>query len=599
MNIITKENIFNKAFEILKDYINIDNLNIEIVKDNNFYIEIKNITTIHYTKTNEVFYAVGQILSNNYDVKESKFDYFGVMIDNARNGVLNVETIKRDIVILSLLGYNFLGLYIEDCIEIENEPMFGYMRGRFTKKEIEEIVNFSEYFGIEIIPYIETLAHLPRIFNHWKEYYNTVHDIHDILMIDNERTYELIENYIKAVRNSFKSNHIHLGLDEPFNMCDGTYKDKHGIVDKKDTLVRHTDRVIEIAKKYGFSVEAWGDTFYKHQITSSKHEDLTLTLWSYYNNDVSKNDVEIKKYKQITDNISFATTSHRYFGYTPYNYYSSLIIDKAIKSAIKNNIKRFTITSWGDDGNECLFSNTLGSIIKGSKSLYGYSDKVMNNLSRILTGYTFKEWCYLDYPNKVFDKEFDMIVNPSKYLLYEDVFYGIDDKADNLIYSNYFRNSYKILKKLSKKDSYYNINFLNMSYLSLTLMYKNDIRQKLLEFYKNKDKEKIKNECIPLINNTIKSLTKFHNSMKELWHKEQKPNGYEIIDLRLSGLASRLKYIKERLEEYISNKVDIIYELEELSLQPIAINNEYNGAAIYNNYGQNISPQTLTTQTYF
>ena len=54
--------------------------------------------------------------------EECSFRELGVLIDVSRNAVVKVETLKKFIRILSLLGYNFCGLYIEDTIKIKNEP---------------------------------------------------------------------------------------------------------------------------------------------------------------------------------------------------------------------------------------------------------------------------------------------------------------------------------------------------------------------------------------------------------------------------------------------------------------------------------------------
>ncbi|MBR3961408.1 MAG: hypothetical protein IKK13_04255, partial [Clostridia bacterium] len=59
----------------------------------------------------------------------------GVMLDCSRNGVMRVDTVKRYAKLLSDMGYNTLMLYTEDTFEVDNQPFFGYMRGRYTKEE--------------------------------------------------------------------------------------------------------------------------------------------------------------------------------------------------------------------------------------------------------------------------------------------------------------------------------------------------------------------------------------------------------------------------------------------------------------------------------
>ena len=67
------------------------------------------------------------------------FKHLGVMLDCSRNAVMNVASVKKYIDILEKLGYNTLMLYTEETYEVDNQPYFGYLRGRYTQKEMQEI----------------------------------------------------------------------------------------------------------------------------------------------------------------------------------------------------------------------------------------------------------------------------------------------------------------------------------------------------------------------------------------------------------------------------------------------------------------------------
>ena len=60
------------------------------------------------------------------------FDNFGVMIDCSRNAVPSVERLKLFFSVIAKMGYNVAMLYTEDTFEVENEPYFGYKRGRYS-----------------------------------------------------------------------------------------------------------------------------------------------------------------------------------------------------------------------------------------------------------------------------------------------------------------------------------------------------------------------------------------------------------------------------------------------------------------------------------
>ena len=77
-----------------------------------------------------------------------RFDNFGVMIDCSRNAVMSMEGLKRYLPLLKKMGYNCVMLYTEDTYEVDGEPYFGYMRGRYSKEEMKEIDVYAASLGV-------------------------------------------------------------------------------------------------------------------------------------------------------------------------------------------------------------------------------------------------------------------------------------------------------------------------------------------------------------------------------------------------------------------------------------------------------------------
>ena len=123
------------------------------------------------------------------------FSDFGIMLDLSRNAVLKTDTIRQMICYAACLGYKFVGLYMEDTFFVEEEPYFGYMRGRMTHEEIRELDRYAKEFGIELRPYIQTLAHLNQIVRY--EQYDRITDTKDILLVGDERTEIFLDHVIK------------------------------------------------------------------------------------------------------------------------------------------------------------------------------------------------------------------------------------------------------------------------------------------------------------------------------------------------------------------------------------------------------------------
>ena len=119
----------------------------------------------------------------------------GIMLDLSRNAVMNMDNLKNYLKIISKIGYNCVFLYTEDTYEVEGEPYFGYLRGRYSVEEMRELDSYAQNLGIEVIPCIQTLAHLTAI-SRWQQYSM---DTPDILMVDDESTYELIDKMFKTL----------------------------------------------------------------------------------------------------------------------------------------------------------------------------------------------------------------------------------------------------------------------------------------------------------------------------------------------------------------------------------------------------------------
>ena len=149
---------------------------------------------------------------------------FGVMLDCSRNAVMNVKELKNFIDTISSFGYNMIQLYTEDTFEVDNEPYFGYLRARYTKNELKEIDAYCAQKKVELIPCVQTLAHLNCIFK-WPEY-DSINDVNDILLVEEERTYKLIDNIFATLKQCFSSKYVHIGMDEAHMLGLGKYLEK-------------------------------------------------------------------------------------------------------------------------------------------------------------------------------------------------------------------------------------------------------------------------------------------------------------------------------------------------------------------------------------
>ena len=98
--------------------------------------------------------------------EEPAFDHLTYMADCSRNAVPTLSFLRTLIRSLALMGYDRLMLYTEDTYEVPGYPFFGYLRGRYSQDDLRALDAYAQGYGVELVPCIQTLAHLNGIF-HW------------------------------------------------------------------------------------------------------------------------------------------------------------------------------------------------------------------------------------------------------------------------------------------------------------------------------------------------------------------------------------------------------------------------------------------------
>ena len=163
--------------------------------------------TIRYRTKTDAFRALGRLMGesddNNQDFSEtSRFDTIGTMFDVSRNGVLRPKAFRSILLRYALMGLNMAMLYTEDTYEIPGEPFFGYLRGAYTFDELKALDDYADQFGIEMLPCIQTLAHMAQVLQ-WPAYRH-LQDTEQVLIAEEEETYAFIEKMIKAASAPFR-----------------------------------------------------------------------------------------------------------------------------------------------------------------------------------------------------------------------------------------------------------------------------------------------------------------------------------------------------------------------------------------------------------
>lgn len=505
------------------------------------------------------------------------YKHFGVMLDCSRNAVMKVSQLKVFIDCLQKMGYNTLELYTEDTYEIEGEPYFGYLRGRYTGAELKEIDAYAKSRGVELIPCVQALAHYTALVRH--ECYREIVDVNDILLIDHPKTYELLDKIFATLAENFTSRLVNIGMDEAFMVGLGKYLSEHGYQNRFEILLRHLQKVVEIAEKYGFKPHMWSDMFFRlaskgeyydpkahipEEVKKLVPENLALTYWDYYHDEKAFYDSMISAHKEFNREIWFAGGAWSWDGFAPFSNFTFRTMKPAMESVRESGIENVLITMWGDNGAEC----SAFSLLHALYTIRQYADgnfeqekieKGFYNLFKI----RYADFMLLDLPNRLsYEDEGREVFGICKSTLYTDPFMGFLDKNVASHRAIPYEQYASDLKKAGKRAGQFAYLFESLSCLCNVLAIKMDLGVRTRRAYQLQSKKEILS-LAKEYGELISRLEKFHETFYALWERENKPHGWEIQDARLGGLMRRLETCKKRLKAYASGKIDKIEELEE------------------------------------
>lgn len=546
---------------------------------------------IGYTEKIHFFRALGLFIEavaekDSFKINEvPQFTLNGAMIDVSRNAVLKVDSVKNVIRKMALMGLNTIMLYAEDTYEVKDRPYFGYMRGRYTEAELKECDDYADIFGIEIIPCIQTLAHLTEALK-WS-YASEIKDTADILLAGEEKTYEFIEDMIKAASAPFRSKRIHIGMDEAHNLGLGKYLDLNGYRRRFDIMNGHLERVVGITEKYGLKPMIWSDMYFRlaskngeyydkdavipEDVMEKCHKGVQLVYWDYYHNDEDTYTEFIKRHKKFGNGTVFAGGVWTWNGIVT-NYNKTFVTtNAALSSCKKEGIKEVFATMWGDNGAETnFFSALLGLQLYAE---HGYAaevdDEKLRKRFKFCTGGNYDSFMDLNLLDFIPDPVTGNInikstANPSKFLLWQDVLIGLFDKElENYdLHKHYALAAEKLNGHLSNNEEWSFV-FQFAHKLAHALTIKADLGIRLKKCYDNKDSDGLNEILLKELPELYTRLSELRLAHKEQWFRTNKPFGWEVIDIRYGGLLARIDTAISRLSDYIADNVDKLEELEE------------------------------------
>ncbi|KAJ8651597.1 hypothetical protein O0I10_012834 [Lichtheimia ornata] len=550
---------------------------------------------VRYHRKLEAFRAIGRLLGAARDLlvltddhgplvnfsEQAQFDTQGVMVDCSRNGVLRLESVNTLLCNMALMGLSMLQLYTEDTYEVEGEPLFGYLRGRYSQRELATIDDFAFDLGIEVIPCIQTLGHLGQILQ-WPHYAH-LRDNTEVLLAEAETTYEFIEKLIKAAAGPFRSKRIHLGMDEAHGLGDGRYRQIFGYKEPTRIFVEHLQRVNEICTRLGLQPMIWSDTaknntlqgYYDEnnnpaeapELVESMPPNMELVFWDYYHTSPDIYAQKLQQHRELGCQqpwiASGAWTWSRFWTGLPFTFESVRASTIAAKHK-DNGVRNVFITIWGDEGNECDIFSSFPALCYYAE--HGYTDQDEVNIP--LLKRNFEGICGASFDDWVFASKIDdtpsgnpitirthYVPNISKWLLWEDPFLSFlsPQYVDEDLETHYGAIAAHLFDAIEdKRDTHpFNSRLELPARLAMVLSLKCHLRQRLVEAYRNRDYERLYDLAQGRLTRLREEVDRLWRCHRSLWMKMNKPFGWETLELRYGGLRARLETMYDHIIAHV------------------------------------------------
>ena len=502
------------------------------------------------------------------------FHLNGAMVDMSRNAVMNVETVKFMLRKMALMGQNAFMLYTEDTYEIENRPYFGYMRGRYTKEELKELDKYALTLGIELIPCIQTLGHLGTMLK-WS-CTSRYKDTERVLLVGADETYKLIGDMFDTVAECFTTKRLHVGMDETVGLGTGAYLQKNGYRIPKEIFIEHLAKVTEMATSRGFKPMMWSDMIIEmgsgskrvydpnavitDEFAASVPSDMQMVFWDYYNAQESFYTKNIINHKKLgTGNTMFGGGIWTWSGHCPLFSRSLAFTLPALDSCKKEGVTEVIATIWHNGAEANLIVALAGLAWYADYGYKGeYNEESVKECFGFGVGEDYDSFMALQDPERPDGGKLSI----SRSLLYNDPLVGLVDAHLGYIETdNYYKKTTEKLASLTANDEKFAPAFDVITKLSSLLENKSSFGVRAKLAYDKGDRESLRAlsaEC-DVMAEKLQALRRAH---RDAWMKYNKPFGWEVLDIRYGGIASRIDTAKYRIDSFLAGECDRIEELE-------------------------------------
>lgn len=350
-----------------------------------------------------------------------------------------------------------------------------------------------------------------------------------------------------------------------------------------EIMSEHLERVNKIAISHGLLPIMWDDMFYRchdknleyynPDIVISKEDmdkipkNISLVYWDYYHNNEEDYDKLLSMRDFFPNDIIFAGGIWRWMGYVPMYSKTFAATNAALKACKKHKVKEIMATAWGDDGAETPIEAIVPGLILFGEHFYGeaFDESSINKRCITLTGLSLYDFFEIERLDLLPGCEFPNLKtkNPSKHVLYQDILLGaFDVYFENEEIEQHYEICRKKLSEISFRAGSFKPLFEMYSKLADVLSKKSRIGIKIRKAYLNNDRKALEDISQKALPELKKSVLEFKKALYDIWFKTSKGHGFEVLDIRLGGILSRIDTVKKELKIILTIKLNVLKNLK-------------------------------------
>ncbi|NTV30353.1 hypothetical protein HGA91_00030 [candidate division WWE3 bacterium] len=515
--------------------------------------------TISYSSTPALFRSLlhaGCVPVFKNTQRTGQFERRTLLIDLAKGGVYTVSFLKRVIVWAALHGLTHITFNVE-CYELVDLPAHSFLYqvnklsnqvGILTTQEIKELVEFAEQFEIVLYPTIQYAAFLEKILSlpeikQWRNQKNIkILDPNDPHLSE-QLLRPLIHSATAPYIGKLDSITINVSFDESEELNNANMFIKH--VDKVSELLLQEAHNYHIQSE-NINLYLWANMLkdVDHEQRDKLPEKIKLLYWEYDEIDSKKINADIKS-NYIHKNIplyGMATSTLSHNQILPWHHRAVLNNQAIIDNALQHTMKEIMISMWHEDNAECPFSSVAGILTEWSTNLWGGNHFEADSILKATTEVPLELYELIDQLNtidaRIFDKQrFETTPNPLKTLLYENPQYGVFSLQHPQKYQRQLIQIQHNLQKIAEENQLTDHPLIEFATNLIDLLiHKLELTNAMNLVRSSKISPasllQIRMDAIE----TVRALVSVWKSHAELWLKEKKVIGLDVIDHRYALL---------------------------------------------------------------